>query len=64
VKAEAIRVGDHFKMPSGSVWKVLRVLPSGRVELFNKAESRFVNYYTRQVRKFERLPSQLSESQS
>lgn len=60
MKTEAIRVGDQFKMRSGSLWKVIRTRPGGVVELFNKTECRFVDCYHHEVSKWERVSRQES----
>lgn len=50
-----IRVGDEFRMSTGSVWKVIETRPGGKLELFNEAECRFASLYHRDVRQWERV---------
>lgn len=54
MRAEAIRVGDHFKTASG-IWKVIETLPGGRLELFNKASGLFQSRYHREVSTWQRV---------
>jgi hypothetical protein len=54
MKAEPIRVGDKFK--AGDVtFEVIRVLPGGKLDLFDRARSRFTMRYHREVRTWERV---------
>lgn len=62
MKTVPIRVGDQFKMQSGSVWKVIRTRPGGIVELFNEAECRFTDRYHREVITWERCSANSGES--
>ena len=53
-KHTPIRIGDNFKMDSG-VWEVTGTAPGGRVYLFNREKSRFLDTYTKQMRDWERV---------
>jgi len=57
MRADPIRVGDHFKSKAGIVWKVIGTRPGGRLELFNAASSVFQDRYHREVIQWERQPS-------
>lgn len=59
MKTEPIVAGNRFRMPSGTVWKVIRIRPGGVVELFNEAQSRFQDRKHREVLQWERLSDQL-----
>ncbi len=50
----AIRVGDKFETASG-LWEVIRTLPGGRIELFDRQKTRFLNSYHRIVKTWERV---------
>ena len=49
-----IRVGDTFKTPSGFVEEVIRVLPGGKIDLFDRERCRFHMRYHRDVKTWER----------
>lgn len=49
-----IRVGDRFS-DGKYVWEVIRVLPGGKLDLFDKQRSMFSMYYHRQVEHWERV---------
>jgi hypothetical protein len=50
-----IRVGDKFKSQSGTIWEVIRTIPGGKLDLFDRDKTRFAMYYHRQVREMERV---------
>lgn len=50
----AIRVGD--KLSDGKhVWEVIRTLPGGKVDLFDRQRSYFTMRYHREVKHWERV---------
>lgn len=50
-----ITVGDKFHDGNGSEWKVIELVPGGKLELFNKSESRFCIRYHREVSNWARI---------
>lgn len=55
MKKRPILVGDLFKDSKGRTWKVTRTHPPGRVELFCREESLFMDTYCKQIRDWERI---------
>lgn len=53
-KRMPIRTGDKFKMATG-IWEVTGTAPGGKVYLFNRQSSRFIDTWTNQMRDLERV---------
>lgn len=53
-KQEPIRVGDKFS-DGRNTWKVIGVLPGGKLELFDKERCYFSTRYHREVREWTRV---------
>ena len=51
---DPIRAGDEFLDSEGAIWRVIRIAPPDRVELFCKEQSRFISTYVRSVRNWPR----------
>lgn len=45
-----IQIGSLWKNKSGNIWKVIRLLPGGKVELFDKDRVWFNDTYQYQMR--------------
>lgn len=45
-----IREGDQFADRDGHIWKVIRVIPFGKLDLFDHARSLFNMEYTKDFR--------------
>jgi hypothetical protein len=49
-----IRVGDKFT-DGRNIWKIIRTMPGGKLDLFCEASCRFVMKYHRDVRTWDRV---------
>lgn len=53
-RPQPVRVGDKFRLGE-AVLEVIRTLPGGKIELFDRANTRFTDRYHREVKTWERI---------
>lgn len=53
-RMQPIRVNDLFN-DGNKIWRVIRVLPGGKLDLFCDAQTRFSLRYHREVKSWERV---------
>lgn len=49
-----IRIGDKFRI-GDTIYEVISTKPGGKVELFDRARSRFTDRWHREVKEWERV---------
>ena len=49
-----IRIGDKFKVGE-TIWEVIRTLPGGKIELFDRVKTRFHDRYHREIKDWARV---------
>lgn len=54
MKTIPIRVGDRFKS-NNTVYEVIGTKPGGKIELFDRAKTRFTDRWHREVKQWERV---------
>ncbi len=54
MREQPIRIGDKFKAGK-TVYEVIGTKPGGKVELFDRATTRFTDRWSRDVKKWERV---------
>lgn len=55
MKNDAIRVGDKFSDGLGHIWEVIRTYPGGRLDMMDRARTRFGFWEHKEVRTWERI---------
>jgi hypothetical protein len=50
----AIHPGDKLTDPQGNVWRVLRTMPGGKLDLIDDTRKRLGMFYHREVKLWER----------
>jgi hypothetical protein len=58
-KHTPIRVGDKFKVGE-TILEVIGTKPGGKVELIDRERTRFTDRWHREVKQWERVPSEVA----
>jgi hypothetical protein len=61
-KAHPIRIGDKFKYGDDGILEVIGTKPGGKIELFDRARTRFVDCWHRDVKTWDRVTESATAS--